>query len=130
MLGFTAGYIIHINCTVMLKVIYSGQIGGVINTSSLSLAPLGLAVIICALAACVHCLLINHYLTCSEGRRRAAVLFTWMTRVSSPQQQQQRWDPPVSHQRWDPERHDTLEDSWGLQGRMGSCVQSHKFTAS
>lgn len=68
----------------MLKVIYSGQIGGVINTDSLSLAPLGLAVIICTLAACVHCLLINHYLTRSKRRRGgAAALFTWMTRVAA-----------------------------------------------
>lgn len=50
----------------MRKVIYSGQIRGVINTGSLSLAPLGLALIICTLAAYVHRLLINRYLTCRE----------------------------------------------------------------
>lgn len=52
----------------MLKVIYSGQMRALINNGSLSLAPLGLLVIICTLAACVHCLLINHCPTHSEGR--------------------------------------------------------------
>lgn len=61
----------------------------------------------------------------------AAVSLTWTTWASSPQQQQQqRWDPLVSHLRWDPEERDALEDSQGLQGRMDGCIHSHKFTAS
>lgn len=38
----------------LLKVIQSGQMRGLINNGSLSPAPLGLSVIVCTLAACVH----------------------------------------------------------------------------
>lgn len=137
---FTAGCTAHHpherpNCAVMLKVIYSGQMKGLINNGSLLLATPGLPVIICTLAACVHCLLIHRRLTCREGRRRrrrtATAWFTWPTRASSPRQlQRQRWDPRVSHLRWGPEEHDALEDSQGLRARMDGCIHSHKFSAS
>lgn len=72
---FTAGCTAHHpherpNCAVMLKVIYSGQMKGLINNGSLLLATPGLPVIICTLAACVHCLLIHRRLTWREGRRQ------------------------------------------------------------
>lgn len=46
----------HADCAGLLKVIQSGRMRDLINNGSLSLAPLGLSVIVCTLAACVHLL--------------------------------------------------------------------------
>lgn len=46
----------HANCAGLLKVIQSGRMRDLINNGSLSPAPLGLSVIVCTLAACVHLL--------------------------------------------------------------------------
>lgn len=105
----------------MLKVIYSGQMRGLINNGGLSLAPRGLPVIICTLTACVHCLLISRCSACSEGWRRPAPWQWW---------QQRRQGPPAGRPiRRGPRR---ARCPWGQPGDcraewMDGCVRGHKF---
>lgn len=79
----------------MVEVIYSRPMRGPIMIRRLLLTPLGLPTIICSLAACAHCLLINRCFTYSLGERTSPLSSTWITRVWDPEMRPTRSTVPL-----------------------------------